>query len=108
MSDSAPPTEQNQTLLDNDAENVALAAAEAIKHLIRERHGFRDQIASQAREIKQLREQVMLLRDSYRKFANELIAQLKLIEKLNGEAEMPADAGQLHWLHTEQQKWSSS
>jgi hypothetical protein len=108
MSDPAPPADQNQALLDNEAENVALAAAEAIKHLVRERQGFRDQLAYQAREIKRLREHVMLLRDSYRKLANELIAQLKLVEKFDAEAEMPADPGQLHWLHAEQQKWSSS
>jgi phage shock protein A len=108
MSDPAPPAEQNQALLDNEAENLALAAAEAIRHLIRERQGFRDQLASQAREIKRLREHVMLLRDNYRKLANELIAQLKLVEKLDSESEPPAEAAQLHWLHAEQQKWPSS
>ena len=35
MSDSTP-TEQSQGLSDNEAENLALAAAEAIKRLVRE------------------------------------------------------------------------
>ena len=108
MTDPPSAAEQNQALLDNDAENVALAAAEAIRHLVRERQALRDQLAAQAREMQRLREHVTVLRDNYRRLANELIAQLKLLEKLDGEAEPPSEAAELHWLHAEQQKWSSS
>jgi len=108
MSDSPPSAQQDQALLENDAENLALAAAEAIKHLVRERQALRDQLAVQALEIKRLREHGTLLRDNYRKLANELIAQLKLAEELDGKTEPPAEAAELHWLHAEQQKWSSS
>jgi hypothetical protein len=108
MSDSPPSAEQNQALSDNEAENLALAAAEAIRRLVHERQALREQLTVQAREIRRLREHVALLRDNYRKLASELITQLKLVEKLDGEAEPPAEAAQLHWLHTEQQKWSSS
>jgi phage shock protein A len=107
MSDSPPSAEQNQALSDNEAENLALTAAEAIKRLVRERQVLRDQLAAQARETNRLREHVMVLRDNYRKFANELIAQLKLVEKLDREAGAPSEAAELHWLHAEQQKWSS-
>jgi hypothetical protein len=107
MSDSTS-TEQSQALTDNEAENLALAAAEAIKRLVRERRMLRDQLAAQARETKRLRDHVALLRDNYRKLANELIAQLKLIDNLESEPEPPAGAAQLHWLHTEHQKWSGS
>jgi predicted nuclease with TOPRIM domain len=108
MSDSPPSAEQNQALSDNEAENLALVAAEAIKRLVRERQALREQLAVQARDIRRLREHVSLLRDNYRKLANELIAQLKLVEKLDVEPQSPAEAAQLHWLHAEQQKWSSS
>jgi hypothetical protein len=47
---------------------------------------------------------VALLRDSYRKLANELIAQVKLVDNLEAEPEPPAAAAQLHWLYTEHQK----
>ena len=57
--------------------------------------------------MQRLREHVMVLRDDYRKLANELIAQLKQVENLGGEAESPSEAAELHWLHAEQQKWSS-
>jgi hypothetical protein len=105
MSDSTP-TEQSQGLSDNEAENLALAAAEAIKRLVPERKVLRDQLEVQARETKRLRDHVALLRDNYRKLANELIAQLKLVDNLEAEPEPPAAAAQLHWLHAEPQKWS--
>jgi hypothetical protein len=108
MSDSPPATEQNQALSEDEAENLAIAAAEAIRLLVRERQALREQLAVQAREIRQLREHVALLRDNYRKLANDLIAQLKLVDKLDEEPPPPAEATQLHWLRAEQQKWSSS
>ena len=75
MSDSPPSIEQSQALSDTEAENLALAAADAIKRLVRERQVLRDQLTAQARETKRVREHVTLLRDNYRKLANELIAQ---------------------------------
>src|SRR5512147_2135222 len=105
MSDSPPFAEQNQAPSDSEAENLALAAADAIKRLVRERQVLRDQLAAQAREIKRLRDHIALLRDNYRKLANELIAQLKLVDNLETEPQSPA-AAQLHWLHAEHQKWS--
>jgi septal ring factor EnvC (AmiA/AmiB activator) len=108
MSDPPPSTEQSQVLSDNEAETLALAAAEAIKRLVRERQVLRDQFAAQAHETQRLREHVAVLRDNYRKLANELIAQLKLVDQLDAKPESPASATQLHWLHAEQQKWSGS
>jgi septal ring factor EnvC (AmiA/AmiB activator) len=108
MSDPPPSTEQSQALSDNEAETLALAAAEAIKRLVRERQVLRDQLAAQARETQRLRDHVTVLRDNYRKLANELIAQLKLLDQLDTGPESPGSATQLHWLHAEQQKWSGS
>lgn len=93
--------ELNQPSSDDETEKLALAAAEAIKRLIAERHALRGEVAAKERELKRFHERFMLVRDSYRKLANELVAQLQLFERLEKE-EAPASTGaELHWLRGE-------
>ena len=48
------------------------------------------------------RDHFTLIRDSYRKLANELITQLQLVDKLDSEV-APSGPAALHWLRGEQQ-----
>jgi len=81
---------------DDETEKLAVAAVDAITRLIVERHALRGELAVRERELIQLRERFTLVRDSYRKLANELVSQLKLFETL--EREEPRVGAQLHWL----------
>jgi hypothetical protein len=84
----------------DETEKLALAAVGAITHLISERRALRDELAAKERELMRLNERFSLVRDSYRKLANELVTQLKLFESLERE-EPRATGAQLHWLRGE-------
>jgi hypothetical protein len=73
---------------DEENERLALAAGEAIKSLVAERKLLR-------LEVLRLREHVKVIRNSYHKLANELIAQLQLIDSL--EKDRPANEGLLEF-----------
>ena len=93
--------ELDQLHSDDETEKLALAALEAIKRLIAERHALRGEIASKERELKRLRERFILVRDSYRKLANELVGQLQLFERLEKEEARASGGAELHWLRGE-------
>jgi hypothetical protein len=78
MSDGAP----TQDLLhsDEDTDQLALAAVEAIKRLIAERNALRH-------EVVRLRDHVTLIRNSYRRLANELVTQLQLVDSFESDAQ---------------------
>jgi hypothetical protein len=74
---------------DEETEQLALAAADAIKSLIAERKLLRQELAY-------LRQHVSLIRNGYQKLADDLIAQLRLFEGMernrpgsNGVVEFP-------------------
>jgi len=54
------------------------------------------------------RERFTLVRDSYRKLANELVTQLKLFEALEREEPQASIGAQLHWLRGEPRHQSES
>jgi phage shock protein A len=90
MSDEAPNAQADPVPSAEETDRLALAAIEAIKRLIAERNALRH-------EVTRLRDQVALVRNSYRRLANELVTQLQLIDNLDGQvAEKPA--AELHWL----------
>ena len=60
---------------DDETEQLALAAAEAIRSLIAERKLLRQEVAY-------LRQHVSLIREGYQKLANDLIEQMRFIEGL--------------------------
>jgi hypothetical protein len=93
--------ELNQPLSDDETEKLALAAVEAIKRLIAERHTLRGELVVKERELKRLNERFILVRDSYRKLANELVAQLQLFERLEKEEARMSSGAELHWLRNE-------
>ena len=96
MSDAAPNAQLDQFHSDAETERLALAAAEAIKRLVAERNALRSCVTVLERELLRLRHHFTLIRDSYRKLANELITQLQLVDKLDSEvAQAPGGAGRI-------------
>ena len=72
---------------DDEMEQLALAAAEAIRSMVAERKLLRQEVAH-------LRQHVSLIREGYQKLANDLIEQMRFIEGLernrpNGVVEFP-------------------
>lgn len=61
---------------DQEMERLALSAAEAIRSLIAERRLLRQ-------EVTHLRRQMSLIREGYKKLADDLIGQLRLVEGLD-------------------------
>ena len=92
----------------DEAEKLALAAVDAITQLITERRALRGELATKERELMRLRERFTLVRDSYRKLANELVTQLKLFEALEREEPQASIGAQLHWLRGEPRHQSES
>ena len=76
MSDEA----QAEPRSDEETEQLALAAIEAIKRLIAERNALRSLANTQERELIRLRDHLNLIRNSYRRLANELVTQLELVD----------------------------
>jgi hypothetical protein len=88
---------------------LALAAVEAIKRLVSERNALGSRVTVLEHELVRLRDHFTLIRDSYRKLANQLITQLQLVDKLDSEVvHGPNKPAELHWLRGEQQTLSDS
>lgn len=103
MSEAAHSTNRDHAHADADSEQLALAAIDAIKRLIAERNGLRSRITVLEHELVRLRDHSNLIRESYRKLANELITQLQLVDKFDSEiARGSSGGGELHWLRGEQ------
>jgi hypothetical protein len=90
---SDPNFETDQLHSDEETEKLALATVEAIRRLISERHALRGHLVAKERELTHLRERFTLVRDSYRKLANELVTQLKLFESLEREPRIAGTYG---------------
>jgi hypothetical protein len=86
--------ELNQLSSDDEAEKLALAAVEAINKLIAA-------LVAKESEVKRVHERFILVRDSYRKLANELVAQLQLFERLEREEARDSGGAELYWLRGE-------
>jgi hypothetical protein len=80
MSDEAPNARADPLYSDEETDQLALAAVEAIKRLIAERNALRH-------EVTRLRDHVTLVRNSYRRLANELVTQLQLVDSFDSEAQ---------------------
>ena len=100
--------EIDQRHLDDETEKLAIAAVDAIKRLISERHTLRAELVAREHELTRLRERFILVRDSYRKLANELVTHLQLFESLEREEARVSTGAQLHWLRGEPRDPSES
>ena len=100
--------ELDQLHSDDETEKLAVAAVDAITRLITERHALRGELAAKERELTRLRERFILVRDSYRKLANELVTQLQLFEKLERHEARASTGAELRWLRTEPRDRSES
>jgi len=89
MTDETFDTPRNS---DEDAVQLALAAAEAIKLVVAERTALRNLLTAKEAEVARLREHIGMIRDSYRRLANELASQIELVDKLEGDVR-PETAG---------------
>ena len=78
MSDD-PNAQAGRLHFDEETDRLALAAIEAIKRLIAERNALRH-------EATRLRDHVALIRNSYRRLANELVTQLQIVDSFDTEA----------------------
>jgi len=81
MSDEA----QAEPRSDEETEQLALAAIEAIKRPIAERNALRSLANTQERELIRLRDHLNLIRNNYRRLANELVTQLELVDCFDSE-----------------------
>ena len=75
MSDEASNTQADPLHSDDEIAQLALTAVEAIKRLLAERTALRSRVNTQEREMIRLREHLNLIRNSYRRLANELVTQ---------------------------------
>jgi chromosome segregation ATPase len=85
MSDEASNTQADPLHSDDEIAQLALTAVEAIKRLLAERTALRSRVNTQEREMIRLREHLNLIRNSYRRLANELVTQLQLIDSFDSE-----------------------
>jgi predicted nuclease with TOPRIM domain len=85
MSDDAPNAQADPLESDEETDQLALAAVEAIKRLMAERNALRGRLISLEHEVTRLRDHVTLIRDSYRRLANELVTQLELVDNFDRE-----------------------
>jgi predicted nuclease with TOPRIM domain len=72
----------NRQVTDSDIESWALSAVGAIERFIAERNALRERVRAQDRELSLLREHVSLMRNSYRRLANEFVTQLEIVDNL--------------------------
>ena len=72
----------NRQVTDSDIESWALSAVGAIERFIAERNALRERVRSQDRELSLLREHVSLMRNSYRRLANEFVTELEIVDNL--------------------------
>ena len=78
MSAGTPNNSSDSLISDEEADRLALGAAEAINRLVAERNALRN-------EVTRLRVHVAAIRESYRKLATELLTQVQLIENLESD-----------------------
>jgi hypothetical protein len=90
-----PHVELDQTHSDDETEKLAFAAADAITRLVAERYRLRGELTAKERELTRLRERFVLVRDNYRKLANDLVAQLQLFERLEKEEARASGSAEL-------------
>ena len=81
-----PSFESAPFTTDEDLEKLALAAAETIKLLAAERRSLYAQNSALERELARAQAQIALIRDTYRKLANEFLNQLQRVEEVVSEA----------------------
>jgi len=86
MTDETSNAPRHSVHSDEEMVELALAAAEAIKRLVAERTALRNLLAAREEEVARLREHIRMIRDSYRRLANELASQIELVDKLDSEA----------------------
>ena len=72
----------NRQVTDSDIESWALSAVSAIERFIAERNALRERVRAQDRELSLLREHLSLVRNSYRRLANEFVTQLEIVDNL--------------------------
>ena len=72
----------NLRVTDSDIESWALSAVGAIERFIAERNALRERVRAQDRELSLLREHVSVMRNSYRRLANEVVTQLEIVDNL--------------------------
>jgi len=65
---------------EREIERILLASAGAIQRLIAERNALRNRAEAQERELAQLRRNVTLIHDSYRRLTTEFMNQFQLID----------------------------
>jgi hypothetical protein len=96
MSSPVPNARPDEHHSDAETEQLAVAAVEAIKRLVSERNALRSRVTVLEHELVRLRDHFTLIRDSYRKLANQLITQLQLVDKLDSEvAHRPSKPAEL-------------
>jgi predicted RNase H-like nuclease len=96
----------NRQVTDSDIESWALSAVGAIERFIAERNALRERVRAQDRELSLLREHVSLMRNSYRRLANEFVTQLEIVDNLVPETtqlherQKPTESSQLELSKT--------
>ena len=98
--------QSSHQISDSEIENWALTAVSVVERFITERNALREQVRAQDRELSLLREHVRLMRNSYRRLANEFVTQLEIVDNLVPETtqlherQMPTESGQFELSKT--------
>ena len=74
----------NRQVTDSDIESWALSAVGAIERFIAERNALRERVRSQDRELL-FCVSMSVMRNSYRRLANEFVTQLEIVDNLVAE-----------------------
>ena len=74
--------QSSHQISDSEIENWALTAVSVVERFITERNALRERVRAQDRELSLLREHVSLMRNSYRRLANEFVTQLEIVDNL--------------------------
>ena len=77
--------QSSHQISDSEIENWALTAVSVVERFITERNALRERVRSQDRELSLLRAHVRLMRNSYRRLANEFVTQLEIVDNLVAE-----------------------
>ena len=98
--------QSSHQISDSEIENWALTAVSVVERFITERNALRERVRAQDRELSLLREHVSLMRNSYRRLANEFVTQLEIVDNLVPETtqlherQMPTESGQFELSKT--------
>jgi hypothetical protein len=87
----------NKQVADSEIESWALKTVGAIERFIAERNALRERVRVQDRELSLLREHISLMRNSYRRLANEFVTQLEIVDNLvpnTTQHQKPTEASQ--------------